>query len=127
MMILLFMCQSTIFDTSVRPLAPPKAVPFQTRPVTSRNARVAISWPAPAMPMMTLAPRRDGSIAGLMVAVSAQQEKSPLVSSEHFSVDGSLLEGWASLRNLRPKDGSSERPARAGAQRRAQLPRRAAC
>ena len=46
------MYQSTIFGTSVRPRAPPKAVPFQTRPVTSWNGRVAISWPAPATPMM---------------------------------------------------------------------------
>ena len=37
------MYQSTIFGTSVRPLAPPKAVPFQTRPVTSWKGRVAIS------------------------------------------------------------------------------------
>src|SRR5438477_680682 len=29
------MYQATIFGTSVRPLAPPKAVPFHTRPVTS--------------------------------------------------------------------------------------------
>ena len=51
------MYQSTIFGTSVRPRAPPKAVPFQTRPVTSWNGRVAISLPAPATPMMTdLAP-----------------------------------------------------------------------
>jgi hypothetical protein len=34
------MYQSTIFGTSVRPLAPPKAEPFQTRPVTSWNGRV---------------------------------------------------------------------------------------
>jgi glycine/D-amino acid oxidase-like deaminating enzyme len=34
------MYQSTIFGTSVRPRAPPKAVPFQTRPVTSWNGRV---------------------------------------------------------------------------------------
>ncbi len=40
------MYQSTIFGTSVRPRAPPKAVPFQTRPVTSWNGRVAISAPA---------------------------------------------------------------------------------
>ena len=31
--------------TSVRPRAPPNAVPFQTRPVTSWNGRVAISLP----------------------------------------------------------------------------------
>ena len=34
------MYQSTIFGTSVRPRAPPNAVPFQTRPVTSWNGRV---------------------------------------------------------------------------------------
>jgi hypothetical protein len=37
------MYQSTIFGTSVRPLAPPNAVPRQLRPVTSWNGRVAIS------------------------------------------------------------------------------------
>ena len=47
MSIFLSMYQSTIFGTSVRPRAPPKAVPFQTRPVTSWKGRVAISWPAP--------------------------------------------------------------------------------
>ena len=46
------MYQSTMRGTSVRPRAPPKAEPFQTRPVTSWNGRVAISWPAPATPMI---------------------------------------------------------------------------
>ena len=46
------MYQSTIRGTSVRPRAPPKAVPFQTRPVTSWNGRVAISRPASATPMI---------------------------------------------------------------------------
>ena len=45
MSILPSMYQSTIFGTSVRPRAPPNAVPFQTRPVTSWNGRVLISWP----------------------------------------------------------------------------------
>ena len=40
------MYQSTIFGTSVRPRAPPNAEPFQSRPVTSWNGRVLISWPA---------------------------------------------------------------------------------
>ncbi len=35
MLILPSMYQSTIFGTSVRPRAPPKAVPFHTLPVTS--------------------------------------------------------------------------------------------
>ena len=51
------MYQSTMRGTSVRPLAPPKAVPRQTLPVTSWKGRVEISWPAPATPMMVLSPQ----------------------------------------------------------------------
>src|SRR4029077_12570242 len=51
------MYQSTILGTSLRPRAPPKAVPFHTRPVTSWKGRVLISWPAPATPMMTETPQ----------------------------------------------------------------------
>jgi hypothetical protein len=31
------------------------------------------------------------------------------LSSEHFSVDGTLLEVWASLKSFRPKDGERQR------------------
>ena len=48
-----------------------------------------------------------------------------LLSSEHFSVDGTLIEAWASMKSFRPKDGSGE-PPEPRAQRRAQLPRREA-
>ena len=34
-----------------------------------------------------------------------------LVSSEHFTVDGTLIEAWASMKSFRPKDGSGEPPA----------------
>src|SRR5450755_319779 len=57
MLILPSMYQSTILGTSVRPRAPPKAVPFQMRPVTSWNGRVLISLPAPATPMITDPPQ----------------------------------------------------------------------
>src|SRR3954470_11079165 len=33
-----------------------------------------------------------------------------LLSSEHFSVDGTLIEAWASMKNFRSKDGSGEPP-----------------
>ena len=36
---------------------PPKAVPFHTRPVTSWNGLVDISWPAAATPMITDTPQ----------------------------------------------------------------------
>jgi hypothetical protein len=52
-----FIYHSTIFGTSVRPRAPPKAVPRHTRPVTSWKGRVAISWPVPATPMMIDSPQ----------------------------------------------------------------------
>src|SRR5215475_2070117 len=32
----------------------------------------------------------------------------PLLSDEHFSVDGTLIEAWASQKSFRPKDGSDE-------------------
>jgi hypothetical protein len=34
-----------------------------------------------------------------------------LLSSDHFSVDGTLIEAWASMNSFRPKDGSGEPPA----------------
>ena len=57
MLILPSMYQSTMRGTSVRPRAPPKALPCQTRPVTNWNGRVLISCPAPATPMIVLLPQ----------------------------------------------------------------------
>jgi hypothetical protein len=31
-----------------------------------------------------------------------------LLSQEHFSVDGTLIEAWPSMKSFRPKDGSGE-------------------
>ena len=36
-------------------------------------------------------------------------EKKGLLSSEHFSVDGTLLQSWASLKSLKRKDGADDR------------------
>ncbi|GJD47195.1 IS5 family transposase ISMex28 [Methylobacterium cerastii] len=33
-----------------------------------------------------------------------------LLSSDHFSVDGTMIEAWASMKSFRPKDGSGEPP-----------------
>src|ERR1700753_3396362 len=58
--------QSTIFGTSVRPRAPPNAVPFQTRPVTSWNGRVEISAAAaaPPIPIDCSQPRGTAAVTG---------------------------------------------------------------
>src|SRR3546814_3765463 len=58
------MYQSTILGTSVRPFAPPNAVPRQLRPVTSWKGRVEISLPASATTMMLVPqPRWQASSA----------------------------------------------------------------
>jgi transposase len=33
-----------------------------------------------------------------------------LMSDEHFTVDGTLIEAWASLKSFKPKDGSGDKP-----------------
>ena len=54
----------------------------------------------------------DGDVAAqFLSAVLAQPRVKRLLSSEHFSVDGTLLEAWASMKSFRPKDGSGEPPA----------------
>ena len=53
-----------------------------------------------------------GDIAGqFMAAVLNQERIKGLLSDDHFSVDGTLIEAWASIKSFRPKDGSGEPPA----------------
>lgn len=48
-----------------------------------------------------------GEVAGkFFAAVLADPEVKPLLSSGHFSVDGTLIEAWALMKSFRPKDGS---------------------
>lgn len=46
------------------------------------------------------------------VVEEAKQRK--LLSWEHFTVDGTLLEAWASMKSFRPKDGSGAGPGTGG-------------
>jgi transposase len=53
----------------------------------------------------------DGEIASkFLAAVLANERVRGLLSCEHFSVDGTLLEAWASPKSFRPKDGSGDPP-----------------
>jgi len=45
------------------------------------------------------------SAAKFLAAVMAQPKVKRLLSSDHFSVDGTLLEAWASIKSFRRKDG----------------------
>lgn len=57
----------------------------------------------------------EGDIAAkFLAAVLAQPKVKKLLSSEHFSVDGTLIEAWASMKSVKPKDGSGEPPAQGG-------------
>ena len=54
----------------------------------------------------------DGDIAAkFLAAVLAQPQVKTLLSTDHFSVDGTLIEAWASMKSFRPKDGSDAPPA----------------
>jgi len=46
--------------------------------------------------------------------VLAQPKVKKLLSSDHFSVDGTLIEAWASMKSVKPKDGSGEPPVQGG-------------
>jgi transposase len=49
----------------------------------------------------------EGEIAAkFLAAVLAQPKVRQLLSSDHFSVDGTLIEAWASIKSFRRKDGS---------------------
>ena len=65
----------------------------------------------------------EGDIAAkFLAAVLSQPRVKRLLSSDHFSVDGTLIEAWASMKSFKPKDGSGEPPARRRAQCRCGLP-----
>jgi len=52
-----------------------------------------------------------GDIAAkFLAAVLAQPPVKKLLSSEHFSVDGTLIEAWASMKSFKPRGGSDEPP-----------------
>lgn len=46
-----------------------------------------------------------------LAALLALPQIKKLLSNEHFSVDGTLIDAWASMKSFRPKDGSGEPPA----------------
>ena len=51
----------------------------------------------------------EGEIAAkFLAAVLAQRKVKRLLSSDHFSVDGTLIEAWASIKSLRRKDGHDD-------------------
>src|ERR671916_528439 len=53
----------------------------------------------------------DGDIAAKFLgAVLSQPRVKRLLSTEHFSVDGTLIEAWASMKSFKPKNSSGDDP-----------------
>lgn len=76
---------------------------------------VGLGVDAAAWDQTTFGKNRDrllaGDIAhGFLAAVLSQPKVKRLLSSDHFSVDGTMIEAWASMKSFRPKDGSGDPP-----------------
>jgi transposase len=58
----------------------------------------------------------EGDVAAqFMAAVLGQPQVRALLSDEHFSVDGTLIEAWASMKSLKPKGEAGGEPPAGGA------------
>jgi transposase len=77
----------------------------------------------PAWDHSTFSKNRDRLLEGdiakkFLAAVLAQPRVKKLLSTEHFTVDGTLIEAWASMKSFKPQDspqdGSDEPPAAGG-------------
>ena len=76
---------------------------------------VGLSMDAPVWDASTFSKNRDRLLDGdvaqrLLAAVVAQRRIKALMSNEHFSVDGTLIQAWASHKSLQPKPGSDFEP-----------------
>lgn len=61
----------------------------------------------------------EGDIAAKFLdAVLSQPRVKRLLSTDHFSVDGTLIQAWASMKSFKPKDGSNEPPTEGGGRNR---------
>jgi transposase len=77
---------------------------------------VGLSMDAPVWDVTVFTKNRDRLLEGdiaraFLQALLADPRVKPLLSDEHFSVDGTLIEAWASMKSFRPKDGGGEPPA----------------
>lgn len=73
---------------------------------------VGLSADAPAWDHSTFSKNRDrlldGEIAARFLATVLNQKRvKRLLSTQHFSADGTLIEAWASLKSFKPKDGGA--------------------
>jgi len=80
---------------------------------------VGLSMDAPVWDASTFSKNRERLLAGdvaqrLLAAVVGQPRVKALMSNEHFSVDGTLIQAWASHKSFQPKAGPGDEPPAAG-------------
>jgi transposase len=74
---------------------------------------VGLSMDAPVWDATVYSKNRDRLIEGeiaarFLDAVLAGDRVKALLSDDHFSVDGTLIDAWASMKSFRPKDGGDD-------------------
>jgi transposase len=77
---------------------------------------VGLSMDAAVWDVTVFTKNRERLLAGdiacaFLQAILIDPQVKPLLSDDHFSVDGTLIEAWASMKSFQPKDGSGEPPA----------------
>jgi transposase len=86
---------------------------------------VGLAMDAPIWDVTVFTKNRERLLAGdvaakFMAAVLGQPRIKALLSDEHFSVDGTLIEAWASMKSFKVKDGAGGEPPAAGGGRNAE-------
>src|SRR5215468_6868478 len=76
---------------------------------------VGLSMDAPIWDVTVFTKNRERLLAGdvaakFLATVLSRPRVKALLSDDHFSVDGTLIEAWASIKSFRPRDGSGEPP-----------------
>lgn len=76
---------------------------------------VGLAMDAAVWDVTVFTKNRERLLAGevatkFLAAVVAQARGRDLLSDEHFSVDGTLIEAWASMKSFKPKDGGDAPP-----------------
>ena len=77
---------------------------------------VGLSMDAPVWDVTVFTKNRDRLLGGdiarkFLAEVVADPKIRPLLSDEHFSVDGTMIDAFASMKSFRPRDGGGDPPA----------------
>jgi transposase len=80
---------------------------------------VGLNMDDPVWDATTFSKNRDRFLCGevsrkFMDRVLAQARRQELLSDEHFTVDGTLIEAWASIKSMKPRDGHGGPPSAGG-------------